>query len=225
MSRRSDSNIIVLVLMALGALLVGIFKVIEAIFQSFTKSSPSIPSSTPISFSKTDYQAQKEARWKREREERERKQKLEDARMSSLKEKYKQTSERDLIFDDSLKGSDKEILLRELFKYSYSEAHELLQTAEKQAKKAKLSKAKKDISRKAFELYGGIPSDDKRTAIPDDIKQYVWQRDKGQCAKCGNKEDLEFDHVIPFSKGGSNTARNIQILCQNCNRLKSDGVV
>ncbi|MBS4073088.1 MAG: HNH endonuclease [Algoriphagus sp.] len=35
---------------------------------------------------------------------------------------------------------------------------------------------------------------------------------------------MEFDHVIPFSKGGSNTCRNVQLLCESCNRLKSDKI-
>ena len=30
---------------------------------------------------------------------------------------------------------------------------------------------------------------------------------------------------IPFSKGGSNTVRNIELLCQNCNREKSDSII
>lgn len=60
----------------------------------------------------------------------------------------------------------------------------------------------------------------KRQAIPDDIKMFVWQRDKGHCVKCGSQRNLEFDHIIPIAMGGSNTARNIQLLCETCNRAK-----
>lgn len=65
----------------------------------------------------------------------------------------------------------------------------------------------------------------KRTRrIPQKIKDDVWNRDKGRCVECGSKEKLEFDHIIPFSKGGANTYRNIQILCEYCNRVKSDKI-
>jgi 5-methylcytosine-specific restriction endonuclease McrA len=63
------------------------------------------------------------------------------------------------------------------------------------------------------------PSAPNRT-IPQDVKLYVWQRDRGRCVECGSKEKLEYDHIIPFSKGGSNTARNVQLLCEHCNRKK-----
>ncbi|MEI6143973.1 MAG: HNH endonuclease signature motif containing protein [Candidatus Berkelbacteria bacterium] len=59
-----------------------------------------------------------------------------------------------------------------------------------------------------------------RGAIPDDIKQLVWQRDKGRCVKCGSQSELQFDHIIPFSVGGSSAPENLQILCGACNRNK-----
>lgn len=63
-----------------------------------------------------------------------------------------------------------------------------------------------------------------RKPIPDDVKIFVWNRDSGKCVKCGSKENLEYDHIIPLSKGGSNTARNLQLLCEICNREKGDKI-
>jgi hypothetical protein len=60
----------------------------------------------------------------------------------------------------------------------------------------------------------------RRERIPDKAKTYVWQRDKGECVQCGSRAGLEDDHIIPLSMGGSNTARNLQLLCETCNRLK-----
>lgn len=71
----------------------------------------------------------------------------------------------------------------------------------------------------------GITYDDRRKPIPDKVKMFVWQRDRGKCVKCGSPENLEFDHIIPVSKGGSDTERNIQLLCEKCNRVKKDNVV
>ena len=65
----------------------------------------------------------------------------------------------------------------------------------------------------------------KRSYIPSAVKQEVWQRDQGFCVECGSNELLEFDHIIPVSKGGANTTRNIQLLCEHCNRTKSDKIV
>jgi len=59
-----------------------------------------------------------------------------------------------------------------------------------------------------------------RQSIPQDVKVFVWQRDRGRCVECGKQEKLEFDHVIPLAMGGSNTARNLQLLCDDCNRRK-----
>jgi len=59
-----------------------------------------------------------------------------------------------------------------------------------------------------------------RSQIPESIRNEVWRRDQGKCVKCESQINLEFDHIIPFSKGGSNSARNLQLLCENCNRRK-----
>ncbi len=61
----------------------------------------------------------------------------------------------------------------------------------------------------------------RRERLPDKVKLFVWQRDEGKCVQCGSNARLEFDHIIPICKGGSNTERNIQLLCEKCNREKS----
>lgn len=61
--------------------------------------------------------------------------------------------------------------------------------------------------------------------IPSAVRKKVWERDGGRCINCGSKENLHYDHIIPYSKGGSNTEKNIQLLCQECNLRKSDSIV
>lgn len=67
-------------------------------------------------------------------------------------------------------------------------------------------------------------NDSSRESIPQDVMDSVWNRDSGKCVKCGGQESLEFDHIIPFSKGGANTYRNLQILCKKCNIEKSNKI-
>jgi len=64
----------------------------------------------------------------------------------------------------------------------------------------------------------------RRERISDSVRLFVWQRDQGKCVKCGSVEKLEFDHIIPVIKGGSNTERNIQLLCEQCNRSKGTSI-
>ena len=59
--------------------------------------------------------------------------------------------------------------------------------------------------------------DGKRKLIPQDIMDKVWNRDGGKCVKCGSQENLEFGYIIPFSKGGATSLRNLHLLCMKCN--------
>ena len=58
--------------------------------------------------------------------------------------------------------------------------------------------------------------------IPESIKKIVFTRDGGLCQCCGTSENLEFDHIIPYSCGGSSELSNIQLLCLKCNRSKQN---
>lgn len=72
----------------------------------------------------------------------------------------------------------------------------------------------------------GISAPQNRTRyISSATKREVWRRDQGRCVECESKENLEYDHIIPFSRGGSNSVRNIQLLCEPCNRKKSGKIL
>ena len=61
--------------------------------------------------------------------------------------------------------------------------------------------------------------------IPTAVKVAVYARDNGKCVKCGSTKNLHYDHILPFSKGGSSTTPdNIQLLCAKCNLKKHDHI-
>jgi hypothetical protein len=69
------------------------------------------------------------------------------------------------------------------------------------------------------------PVSERRRIIPSAVKLEVWQRDGGKCAICGATDELHFDHVVPFSKGGTSlTPANVQLLCARHNIAKRDRI-
>lgn len=141
-----------------------------------------------------------------------------------LENKYGNLKIEEVVFSKDIGDSMKKLILTELHSYEEVEATELLETAQTEAKKAKLREVKTKITQKAQELYPRNNINEVRQPIPDEVKIFVWQRDSGKCVKCGGRENLEYDHIIPVSKGGSNTERNIQLLCEKCNRSKKDNI-
>ena len=50
----------------------------------------------------------------------------------------------------------------------------------------------------------------------------IMRRDNYSCAYCGSKKSLTIDHIIPKSKGGDNTWKNLVACCLPCNFKKGD---
>lgn len=83
-----------------------------------------------------------------------------------------------------------------------------------------------EVLRAALELHlrHRVLQQSSSRAIPHEIRTAVWQRDGGRCVECGDQEYLEYDHIIPFSKGGATSLDNLQLLCRRCNLAKGDRI-
>lgn len=76
-----------------------------------------------------------------------------------------------------------------------------------------------------FEPSGEYVSTSPGRLIPSETKRKVWDRDRGKCVQCGSDKNLHFDHIIPWSKGGSSSnPENIQLLCGKHNLEKRDRI-
>lgn len=55
-------------------------------------------------------------------------------------------------------------------------------------------------------------------------KREIYEKQNGVCTRCLKTftlEEMEGDHIIPWSKGGKTNIDNCQMLCKRCNRIKS----
>ena len=72
----------------------------------------------------------------------------------------------------------------------------------------------------AIDAYNDEDDDNYRQrGMENTQSNYGWYK----CVKCGKsyrKGDMDIDHIIPKSKGGSNNRENLQCICKHCNRSK-----
>lgn len=62
-------------------------------------------------------------------------------------------------------------------------------------------------------------------SFTDGQKRSAYEKQNGICARCGKSfqlDQMEADHITPWSKGGKTSPENCQLLCLECNRRKSD---
>ena len=50
------------------------------------------------------------------------------------------------------------------------------------------------------------------------------ERDGSKCRLCDSVEDVQVDHIDPWSNGGATVFDNLQVLCRTHNREKGDSV-
>ena len=53
-------------------------------------------------------------------------------------------------------------------------------------------------------------------------RKRIYKRDNNQCVYCGSKKHLTIDHVLPKSRGGNNTWKNLVTCCLSCNLKKGN---
>ena len=108
--------------------------------------------------------------------------------------------------------------------------------AERKERKAGQEKQKKTAAAlKSVKSSTGTPKNPKPQQkqkesryIPRSVRDRVYARDKGRCTfvspggrRCGSTWDLQIDHIVPFARGGDNSAGNLRLLCGKHNRLEA----
>lgn len=75
---------------------------------------------------------------------------------------------------------------------------------------------------------GGRRSSPASRHVPAAVRRDVWRRDGGRCAfvgsagRCHETGFLEFHHVLPFARGGTTTAKNIELRCHAHNAYEAE---
>lgn len=90
--------------------------------------------------------------------------------------------------------------------------------------------ADEDVTKKSGIYFYILTKEDKYLSIrafTDNQKRETYEKQKGICPQCGKSkkyelEEMEAEHITPWSKGGKTDSKNCQMLCKHHNRKKSD---
>lgn len=125
--------------------------------------------------------------------------------------------------------------LEEIFEESLELLLEKKDPERKMAKRQQIEKEKIEMERgaeaKKENLLGKTPKKEQLKIvtryIPEKLKLQIWQRDGGCCTyvsyegkRCGEKNFLELDHLMPWSFGGESSFENLRLLCRSHNQLR-----
>lgn len=111
--------------------------------------------------------------------------------------------------------------------WSFNGVFKLVDVYEKQVENRSVFKFKLSLTDENVDgLEEKVDIKEHARLIPSWVKAEVWKRDKGQCVDCGSKDHLHFDHIVPYTKGGTSIdPKNIQLLCMRHNLQKSDKII
>lgn len=113
----------------------------------------------------------------------------------------------------------------------YIEHHSPVKRAERRARRA--AKRKDAMERvQTKRPRKAKPGTSRSRHIPDAIRDAVFKRDEGRCTylgannvRCNSAHDVEIDHIVPYSRGGPHSLRNLRLLCSMHNRLEAEKVL
>lgn len=54
------------------------------------------------------------------------------------------------------------------------------------------------------------------------LRQYIFTKHNSSCVYCGSNDNLEVEHIVSKSNGGTNSIKNLTLSCRKCNELKNN---
>ncbi len=80
------------------------------------------------------------------------------------------------------------------------------------------AKPRSNIKHKSYSVKGSVKRI-KTSDYPENWKIIIVEiknRDGNKCVQCDSTNKLEVHHILPLSRGGTNSKRNLITLCEGC---------